>query len=102
MVVTTVPYLERAKDPQGVAIGSVMMKSGISYSIPAPAIRQWLAANHLSPSPAPQAQAQLPLPNAAKPEADRAFATGFLFFLVTIALALPGLVIVLREGLRRR
>jgi glycosyltransferase 2 family protein len=34
--------------------------------------------------------------------ADRAFATGFLFFLVTIALALPGLVIVLREGLRRR
>jgi glycosyltransferase 2 family protein len=33
---------------------------------------------------------------------DRAFATGFLFFLVTIALALPGLVIVLREGLRRR
>jgi uncharacterized membrane protein YbhN (UPF0104 family) len=34
--------------------------------------------------------------------ADRAFATGFLFFLVTIALAFPGLVIVLREGLRRR
>jgi glycosyltransferase 2 family protein len=34
--------------------------------------------------------------------ADRAFATGFLFFLVTIALALPGLVIVLREGMRRR
>jgi hypothetical protein len=33
---------------------------------------------------------------------DRAFATGFLFFLVTIALAFPGLVIVLREGLRRR
>jgi uncharacterized protein (TIRG00374 family) len=34
--------------------------------------------------------------------ADRAFATGFLFFVVTIALAAPGLVIVLREGLRRR
>jgi uncharacterized protein (TIRG00374 family) len=34
--------------------------------------------------------------------ADRAFATGFLFFLVTIALALPGLAIVLREGVRRR
>jgi uncharacterized protein (TIRG00374 family) len=33
--------------------------------------------------------------------ADRAFATGFLFFLVTIALALPGLGIVLREGMRR-
>ena len=34
--------------------------------------------------------------------ANRAFASGFLFFLVTIALALPGLAIVLREGLQRR
>ena len=34
--------------------------------------------------------------------AERAFATGFLFFVVTIALALPGVVIVVREGLRRR
>jgi uncharacterized protein (TIRG00374 family) len=34
--------------------------------------------------------------------ADRAFATGFLFFIVTIALSLPGLAIVLREGVRRR
>jgi glycosyltransferase 2 family protein len=32
--------------------------------------------------------------------ADAAFAAGFLFFLVTVALALPGLVILLREGLR--
>ena len=35
-------------------------------------------------------------------DANRAFATGFLFFIVTIALALPGVVIVLREGVRRR
>jgi uncharacterized protein (TIRG00374 family) len=34
--------------------------------------------------------------------ADRAFATGLLFFVVTVALALPGLGIVLREGVRRR
>src|SRR6478736_10398410 len=73
MVVTTVPYLERAKDAQGVAIGSVMMKSGISYSIPASAIRQWLAANHLSPSPFPLAQAEQPLSDAVKPNADRSF-----------------------------
>src|SRR3954466_9848374 len=33
---------------------------------------------------------------------DRAFATGFLFFVVTIALALPGVAIILREGVRRR
>jgi uncharacterized protein (TIRG00374 family) len=35
-------------------------------------------------------------------DANRAFATGFLFFIVTIALALPGVAIVLREGVRRR
>ena len=34
--------------------------------------------------------------------AERAFATGFLFFVVTIVLALPGVGILLREGLRRR
>jgi len=34
--------------------------------------------------------------------AERAFAAGFLFFVVTIALALPGVAIVLREGMRRR
>ena len=34
--------------------------------------------------------------------ADPAFATGFLFFVVTIALALPGAVIVAVEALRRR
>jgi len=32
---------------------------------------------------------------------DAAFATGFLFFLMTLALALPGLVIILWEGSRR-
>ena len=34
--------------------------------------------------------------------ADRAFSTGFLFFIVTIALSVPGLAIILREGIRRR
>jgi glycosyltransferase 2 family protein len=34
--------------------------------------------------------------------ADQAFAAGFLFFLVTVAMALPGGVILLWEGLRRR
>jgi len=34
--------------------------------------------------------------------ADPAFATGFLFFVVTIALALPGAAIVASEALRRR
>ena len=34
--------------------------------------------------------------------ANAAFATGFLFFVVTIALALPGAGIVAAESLRRR
>ena len=33
-------------------------------------------------------------------DADQAFAAGFLFFLVTVALALPGGAILLWEGLR--
>ena len=33
---------------------------------------------------------------------DQAFAAGFLFFLVTVALALPGGAILLWEGLRGR
>jgi uncharacterized protein (TIRG00374 family) len=35
-------------------------------------------------------------------DSNRGFSTGFVFFLVTIALALPGLAVVLREGVRRR
>jgi uncharacterized protein (TIRG00374 family) len=34
--------------------------------------------------------------------ADLAFATGFLFFVMTLALALPGLAVILWEGMRRR
>ena len=98
MVVTTVPYLERAKDSHGVAIGSVMMKSGISYSIPAPVIRQWLAANHLSPSPPPPAGSRQPLPNVAEPDADRSFATGYL--LQTIAMVLHGDADLLKLAIR--
>jgi hypothetical protein len=33
--------------------------------------------------------------------ADAAFATGFLFFLMTLLLAAPGLIVILWEGLRR-
>jgi uncharacterized membrane protein YbhN (UPF0104 family) len=33
-------------------------------------------------------------------DADRAFAAGFVFFLVTLLLALPGGVVMVREGVR--
>jgi hypothetical protein len=32
--------------------------------------------------------------------ANEAFAAGFLFFLVTVLLALPGALVLLREGIR--
>jgi len=35
-------------------------------------------------------------------DADPAFATGFLFFVMTLALAVPGLAVILWEGTRRR
>lgn len=79
MVVTTVPYLERAKDRSGAAIGSVMMKAGISYSIPAPIIRQWLASKHLESAAMPsQSMVGRPQPSNTAGEADRLFATGHL------------------------
>lgn len=98
MVVTTVPYLERAKDAHGVAIGSVMMKSGISYSIPASVIRQWLDANRLSPSSFSTARVPQPPLNTAESEADRSFATGYL--LQTIAMVLHGDADLLKLAIR--
>ena len=86
MVVLQVPYLERARDRNGTGIGSVMIRSGISYAIPTTVIRQWLTENQLS------AEGQRPLPAAARmgewlPSADRSFVTGHIVF--TIAQVLP-------------
>ena len=88
MVVTTVPYLERAKDRSGVAIASVTMKSGISYSIPAPRIRQWLATREPSSRPLPPGRAQRLFAPVAEPEVGRTLATGHL--LQTMATVLHG------------
>lgn len=91
MVVTTVPYLERAKDRNGVPIGSVSMKSGIGYSIPSAFIRQWLALHHLdagitSSHRAPAQGAPRTLSHGPEPEADRSFATGHLLHSIAMVL----------------
>ena len=80
MVTTTVPYMERAQNRSGKAIGSVLMKSGINYSIPAPVIRDWLISKKLlsgEPRP-PASQSEGFRPNARHSESDIAFATGHL------------------------
>jgi Flp pilus assembly protein TadD len=86
MVVHTVPYLERAKDRNGTSIGSVTMKSGIGYLIPATVIRQWLSANKLTPvSSGSNSDAMTQTADAVQ-DGNRSFATGHL--LHTIAMVL--------------
>ena len=88
MVVHTVPYLERAKDRSGTPIGSVMMKSGIGYSIPSSIIRQWLTTNRLSYTGSetkPRKSFATDSLNASE-EANRSFATGHLLHTLAIVL----------------
>jgi len=47
LVVHTVPYLEQVKNAGGERLGSVMMRAGLSYSIPVPRLRDWLQKNHI-------------------------------------------------------
>jgi tetratricopeptide (TPR) repeat protein len=87
MMVTNVPYLERARDRSGSPIGSVMMRSGVSYSIPAQAIRQWLTAHHLGPqASAASSRSGGPRPLSAEGEAERFFVTGHLLHSMAMVL----------------
>lgn len=47
LVVHTVPYLEQVKNAQGERLGTAMMRTGLSYSIPAPRLRDWLQQNRI-------------------------------------------------------
>jgi hypothetical protein len=86
MVVHTVPYLERAKDRNGTSIGTILMKSGIGYSIPASVIRQWLSTNRLFSNPAAPIKQSVKAAFDPNEDANRSFATGHL--LHTIAMVL--------------
>jgi Tfp pilus assembly protein PilF len=86
MVVHTVPYLERAKDRSGTSIGTVLMKSGIGYSIPASVIREWLTANRLLPTPVSPIQSSVKAAFDPNEDANRSFATGHV--LHTLAMVL--------------
>lgn len=48
LVVHSVPYLERSKSPQGEVIGTVMLRAGLSYCIPASLLRTWLQKTKLA------------------------------------------------------
>ena len=47
LVVHTVPYLEQVKNAQGERLGTAMMRAGLSYSIPASRVRDWLQQNRI-------------------------------------------------------
>ena len=53
LVVHTVPYLEPVKNAGGERLGAVMMRAGLSYSIPVSRLREWLQKNRI-PVPATQ------------------------------------------------
>jgi Flp pilus assembly protein TadD len=72
LVVHSVPYLERSKNPQGEVIGTVMLRAGLSYCIPASLLRTWLEKSHLGIPVAPKWQ---PIPaNSASGRPAAAFA----------------------------
>ena len=48
LIVHTVPYMEQVKNAEGERLGAVMMRAGLSYSIPASRLRDWLQKNRIS------------------------------------------------------
>jgi Tfp pilus assembly protein PilF len=65
LVVHSVPYLERSKNHQGEVIGTVMLRAGLSYCIPASLLRTWLKESHLDTPTEPKWQ---PMPANAAPK----------------------------------
>ena len=59
LVVHSVPYLERTKNPQGEVIGTVMLRAGLSYCVPASLLRVWLEKSQLAFGEAPPAPIQV-------------------------------------------
>ena len=48
LVVHTVPYLEQVKNAGGDRLGTVMLRAGLSYSIPVSRLRDWLQKNRIT------------------------------------------------------
>jgi Tfp pilus assembly protein PilF len=61
LIVHTVPYLESVKNSGGARLGAVMMRAGLSYSIPVSRVRDWLQKTRI-PFPAHQTQATMLAP----------------------------------------
>jgi S1-C subfamily serine protease len=90
MVTQTVPFVERARDGDGKVLGSVMMRSGIGYAIPATRIRLWLL-EHGIVTPAQlshsSSAARSSRVDDALVSANRSFATGHLVHTMALVLS---------------
>jgi Tfp pilus assembly protein PilF len=73
LIVHTVPYLEQVKNAGGERLGTVMMRAGLSYSIPVSRLRTWLQKNRI-PFPTKQTR-EGPLTPLEKELPTRAFLT---------------------------
>ena len=73
LIVHTVPYLEQVKSSQGQRLGTVMMRAGLSYSIPVSRLRDWLQKNRIPVSA--RRTRELPLSSREKEPSTRAFLT---------------------------
>jgi Tfp pilus assembly protein PilF len=73
LVVHTVPYLEQVKNAGGERLGTVMMRAGLSYSIPVSRLRDWLQKNRI-PFPTKQTR-EGPLTPREQEHPTRAFLT---------------------------
>jgi S1-C subfamily serine protease/Tfp pilus assembly protein PilF len=85
LVVHTVPYLEHVKNAGGARLGTVMMRAGLSYSIPVSRLRDWLDKSQI-PVPAKQTH-EAPLPSMDKGLTTRTFlTTAHLLHLMAVVL----------------
>jgi len=73
LVVQTAPYLEPVKNARGERLGTVLMRAGLSYSIPVSLLRDWLQQNRI-PFSSKQAR-EAPLASVEKELPIRAFLT---------------------------
>jgi tetratricopeptide (TPR) repeat protein len=73
LIVHTVPYLEQVRNTRDERLGTVMMRAGLSYSIPVSRLRDWLQKNHI-PFSAKQAR-EVPLASQENDLPIRAFLT---------------------------
>jgi Tfp pilus assembly protein PilF len=89
LVVHTVPYLEQVKNAQGERLGTAMLRAGLSYSIPASRLRDWLQQNRI-PFPAKQPREVPVIPLEKEPPTRVFLTTAHLLHLMAAVLYQDG------------